>query len=293
MTRFLSRSVLCTATLLCACAMVRADEAKDKLPLSAQPTISLQATSSKSDVAAFLKTPVSFKLKDASFLSALDAVLTASGKTCPIECRQMKPMKLNFGVKDQTADSVLDTLAKAGGGSLYILPDKLLLSPPALLSAEEKKIGKPYSMLLSKATLPQGKTLSKQLGGVDMVAIANTKISRSMADKNWGSAASELLRALPYGTMKPLEPLNLEGYAPAELVISGTGVKDVSLSFQDVPLGEALGVLAHMNGCELYLLPNKFLMCAPNELTPEQQKVAVPAFQYPGFGSPAPSGSKS
>ena len=275
--------------------MVRADEAKDKLPLSAQPTISLQATSSKSDVAAFLKTPVSFKVKDASFLGTLDAVLSASGKTCPIECRQMKPMKATFGVKGDNVDLVLDTLAKAGGGSLYIFPDKLLLSPPALLSDQEKASAKPYSVLLSKATLPQGKTPDKQPGGIDMMAIANTKISCSIEGERWGPAAGHLLGSLPYGAgdMKPLEALHLEGYPPNERLNAGFGVKDVSLSLQDVPLGEALGMIAHMNGCELYLLPGKFLLCPPNSLTPEQQKVAVPAFQYPGGGSPAPSAPKS
>ena len=121
MPRSVSRSVLCTVTLLCACVLVRADEVRDKPLLSAQPTISLRTTSpSQADVAAFLKTPVSFTVKGASFLGALDAVLSASGKTCLIECRQMKPMNLTFGAKEQSMDGVLDTLAKAGGGSLYL-----------------------------------------------------------------------------------------------------------------------------------------------------------------------------
>lgn len=294
MTRSLSRSVLCASSLLCVSALaVRADEVKAAPSLSTGSTISLLATSSKSDVAAFLKTPVSFTVKDASFLSAFDAVLAASGKTCSIECRQMKPMKLNFGAMGDQAGSMLDNLAKAGGGSLYILPDKLLLSSPALLTDEEKKTGKPYSVLLSGA-MPQGKTLAKQPNGIDIVAIANTKVSCSIENQRWGQAAGMLMGALPYsaGGRKPFEPLNFSGSISKDRP-NNFVVKDLSLSFQDVPLGEALGMIAHMNGCELYLLPGKFLMCPANDLTPDQQKVAVPAFQYPGIGSSAPSGSKS
>lgn len=220
--------------------------------------------------------------------------MNASGKTCAIECRQMKPMKLNFGAMGDQAGSMLDSLAKAGGGSLYIFPDKLLLSSPALLSDEEKKTGKPYSVLLSEATLPQGKTLAKQPGGIDIVAIANTKVSCSIEGERWSQAAGTLMGSLPYGAggRKPFEPLNFYGSISKDRP-SNFVVKDVSLSVQDVPLGEALGMLAHMNGCELYLLPGKFLICPSNDLTPDQQKVAVPAFQYPGIGSPKPSAPKS
>lgn len=287
MPRFLSRSVLCTAALLCACGMVWADEAKDKLALSTQPTISLQATStSQTDVAAFLKTPVSFTVKGASFLGALDAVLSASGKTCPIECRQMKPMKLTFGARGQSIDGVLDTLAKAGGGSLYIFPDKLLLSPAELLRDAEKASAKPYSVLISK--------LDKQPGGIDMLALANMKISCSI-NGNIGDALSACSDSLNQIPNSPLLFLNQR--ASRERIQAGLGIKDLSLSLRDVSLGEALGMLAHIDGCELYILPGKFLLCPPDgptALTPDEQKVAVPAFQYPGtglpgFGSPAPS----
>jgi hypothetical protein len=291
MTRSLSRSVLCAASLLCVSALtVRADEVKAAPSLSTGPTISLVATSSKADVAAFLKTPVSFTVKGASFLSALDAVMTASGKTCPIECRQMKPMKFTFGAKGDQAGSMLDTLAKAGGGSLYIFPDKLLLSSPSLLSKAEKVSSKPYSVLLSKATWPQGKALDKQPGGIDMLALASKKISGSVIDAN----VADVLGAAV--SMTYTGGVHVEYRCSPQRVLSGVRTEHLSLSFQDVPFGEALGTIAHMDGCELYLLPGKFLICPANgitALTPEEQKAAIPAFQYPGFGSSSPSAPNS
>lgn len=281
MTRPLLRSVLCTASLLCVSALtVRADEVKATPPLSTQPTISLLATpaTSPADVATFLKTPVSFTLKDASFLGALDAVMTASGKTCPLECRQVKPMKLSFGIKKGIAGNVLDALARAGGCTLYVLPDKLLAAPASLLTAEEKNKARPFTMLVSAATLPAGKTLPRQANGFDVLAVANKKISVSVEGKALGNAMDDVTGSAMGGTVTfvsgqerpPFDRMALGGYIPTSM----------SLSFDQVPLGDALSVVAELGGCQLYLLPDRFLICGEGELlTPQERQDAIPALQ--------------
>jgi len=283
MKKIFTASGLCTTALLCAFAVhSRADEAPVALPLSAQPTISLLATSSQGDVAAFLKTPVSFFVKDASFLGALDAVMTASGKTCLIECRQVKPMKLTFGAKKNTAGNILDALARAGGCTLYVLPNKLLLSPTALLTDAEKARAKPFTVLVSAATLPEGKTLSKPADRPDILTLANIKISTSFEGVQIDEAGDAIMSGLMNSTreMRPMGA-TLEQHTPLNRSSATTYIPNsTTLSFDQIPCAEALSVIAELNGCQLYLLPDRFLICGPGEfLIPAQKNVAVPALQ--------------
>ncbi len=268
------------------------------------PTISLVTTpSSQVAVATFLQRPVSFQVKGASFLSAFDAVLTAAGKACPIECRGIKPMKVTFGAQGDNVGIVLDTLAKMGGASLWLLPDKLLLCRADSLSDTDKEKAKPWSVLISKATpLPVGN--GKLPGGqAHYMALLNTKISTSLDGGQFADGFRAYQSALTQSqlTQLPLEDhtysihfqYNKEQMAPRGIITN------VSFSFEDVTFGEALGTLAHMQGDELYLMPDHLLISPPGSLTPEQQKVAIPVFAYPGFGKtalsplPAPSAPNS
>ena len=320
----INRSFVCTAALLCASVLVaRADEVAPTPPASLSaseiaafdaaraaflslpplpkplinqpltfnsPTISLVTTpsTSKADVATFLQTPVSFKVKDASFLSAFDAVLSATGKACPIECRNIKPMKVTFGAKNDNVGVVLDTLAKMGGASLWLLPDKLLLCHAASLSVKEKEKAKPWSVLISKTTFPAAKLLA---GKTDFVAMLNTKISASLDGGDFGDGVWACQLALAHLA------LNTPGLSwrcnPNEERIQAGLSSNMSFSFEDVTVGEAMATVGHMDGYELYLLPDHLLLSPPGSLTPEQQKVAIPAFTYPGFGKPALSAPNS
>ena len=309
MAKTFRRSLSCTAVLLCASVLVaRADEAAPTPPRSeaewkawiasqpppppppiinqpltfSSPTISLITTpSSKTDVTTFLKTPVSFKVKDASFLSAFDAVLTASGKACPIECRNIKPMKVTLGTQGDKVGEVLDTLAKMGGASLWLLPNKLLLCPATSLSDKEKYGAKPWSVLISKSTFPAGKLLA---GKTDYVAMLNTKISAS-SNGDTGDAGFACLLALSRDGSQGEHHVSFSPMAGP--------CTNISVSFEDITYGEALGALAHMDGNELYVLPDHLLISPVGGLTPEEQKIAIPAFTYPGFGKPEPSAPNS
>lgn len=248
------------------------------------PTVSLVTTpSSQVDVATFLQTPVSFQVKGASFLSAFDAVLTAAGKACPIECRGIKPMKVTFGAEGDNVGVVLDTLAKMGGASLWLLPDKLLLCRADSLSDQEKEKAKPWSVLISKATLlPAGNGKLPRGQHTSYAALLNTKISASLDGGQFADGIWAYQMALAHLALKDLTYSIHYNYNKEQLT---TGlITNVSFSFEDVTFGEALGTLAHMQGDELYLLPDHLLISPPESLTPEEQKVAVPAFTYPGVG---------
>ncbi|PQV64325.1 hypothetical protein B1R32_1056 [Abditibacterium utsteinense] len=284
---FRSRLVLSAAALLCASAVVvRADEAPVAPSLATQPTISLVATSSAStaDVATFLKAPVSFSVKDASFLSALDAVLLSSGKNCFIECREVKPMKMSFSIRSSTAGRVLDALARAGGCTLYVLPTKLLIAPASLLEQSERAEAKPFTVLVSAATLPAGKTLPKQANGVDMLALANKNISVSIQGLEPANAMSACRKA------GPILGAYTHWSTPRDRLANNIQTS-LTLSFDQIPFAEALSVVGELGGCQLYLLPDTFHLRSPDQpLTPEEKKLAVPAFitNFPS-GPSAPS----
>ncbi len=259
---------------------IKADEnptsttnAKQFKPLMGVTSLTIDLpTSSKGNVQAFLNAPVSFIVKDASFMGALDAILSANGKMCPIECRRLKPMKLTFGAKAEKAGNVLDALAKAGGCNLYVLPDKLLLSSSEMLMQEERAKAQPFSALLTPDGAPQLKFVPGGISEFDILDVVNTSTSVSIDHLSVSDALEKLSDSVG-------KPVNYEYRLPTDRRGEGFIATDVTSSFSNLKFGDALSVVAHLNGCELYLLPDKFLICAPDALTVQEQKNAVPAFK--------------
>ena len=232
-------------------------------------------TSSPGDAQKLLDTPVSFDVKDASFMVALDAVLTASGKTCRIECRGVKPMKLMFSAINEKAGELLHSLALAGGCDLYVLPDKLLLSPPSLLLDSEKTKAHPFQVLLPLNFVSGNKANDEGINKV--IRALHTRISTSFNNKQIGDAVWELREAAQAKGIA----LGWQFSAAQSHYMNGIIWTFESLSVDDLPLGEALNAVAHAGGCNVYVLPNAIKVCGPDGLTPEEKKVAVPAFVNP------------
>jgi hypothetical protein len=231
-----------------------------------------------------LDAPVTFSVKDASFLSALDAVLASAGRSCRVECRGVKAMKLSLRVKGEKAAPVLDALATAGGCDLWVLPSKLIIAPEALLTDTEKKTAKQFGVLLSKNTLPPGSILGHVVkinqgdftSNVDILDVANTKVSVDFNNASWES----MFESTNDVGFKIRKAYSLAAFPPESLQNGSIAMAHFSASMQNVSFGEVLAFMAHMNGCELYLLPDRFVICGPDEqnLTSQDKKQAVSAF---------------
>lgn len=231
-----------------------------------------------------LDAPVTFSVKDASFLTTMDAVLSASGRSCRVECRGVKAMKLSLQVTGGKAGLILDALATAGGCDLWVLPSKLIIAPEALLTDDEKKTAKQFGVLLSKNTLPAGSTLGHVfrikrgdfVSNVDILDVANTKVSVDFNNASW----EDMFKSTDRVGFKTRKMYSLMAIPPESLQSGRIPIPHFSASMQNASFGEVLAFMAHMNGCELYLLPDKFLICGPDEqsLSPIDKKQAVPAF---------------
>ncbi|RYX85833.1 hypothetical protein EON83_03510 [bacterium] len=243
-----------------------------------------------------LTTKVSVTFKGASFLSALDALMSASDKTCRVECRQIRPQLVSFDVKNAPLAGMLDSLAKMGGARLYVLPSKLIIAPEKALSDKEKKEAQPYGVLLTSTTLPntpQAKALLKpNAQGKTILDVANISLTAIGIGARLGGLIS-----------LPLDPYRLpkDEFLPKVLGPVSIAAQNSTTSFylQDVNWGDALASFAHSVGCELYLTPENFIICAPDHLNdPEIRHLtqnAVPAFapSSTNINFPQPSVSAS
>lgn len=228
-----------------------------------------------------LGSKVSVTLKDASFLATLDALLNASDKTCRVECRQLSAQRVSLKVKDTPLAGQLDSLAKLGGGRLYVLPTKLILAPATALSEDEKKKARLYGVLLTAATLPdtpEAKALLKPNNkGKTILDTANTPV--------YAGGNSSLLAVL-HGLIDPFE-VSPDTFSPKLIGDFKKENLDASLVSFDLPgvnYGDALASFAHSVGCELYMTPEHFVICTPDRLNaPENRQWtqgAVPAFTH-------------
>ncbi len=168
-----------------------------------------------------LNSKVTVAFKDASFLSALDAVMNASAKTCRIECRQLSPLRLSMKVTDTAVASLLDSLAKLSGARLFVLPSKLILAPESALTDDEKRKAKLYGVLLTATTLPDTpdvKALAKKDGkNVSILDIVNAKFSLNIkkpklppiksAPRNGSGKAQKRNFPLPNSKKQPFPPV--------------------------------------------------------------------------------------
>ncbi len=242
-------------------------------PLLSATSTSLLISTAKAtngDAKALLESSISIEIKNGSLLSILDNVLNAAGKDCTIECRKVRSFKLSGGLKNVKVASVLDSIAKLGGARLYVFPSKVLISAPEFLSEKEKGEARLYGILLSNNDLTTAN--SKLTDLKDVIAIANTKISVNIQGQPIADALVSVYRASK-------ERLSAEYRSPKE---SGTnsGVQpEFTLSLQNINFGDALSILANTTGTEVFLLPGKFLICAPDSLTPEERKVVISAFK--------------
>lgn len=201
---------------------------------------------------------VSVTLTDASFLATLDTIFNASDKTCRVECRQLLAQRVSLKVKNTSIGGLFDSLAKLGGGRLYVLPTKLILAPAMALSEDEKKMAKSYGVLLTAATLPntpEAKALLKPNDkGKTILDIANTPVY---------VGGSGTLRQSLHGVIDTFSvPLN--AFSPKFIGDFSKEELDARIDFRlvGVNYGDVLASYAHSVGCELYLTPEHFIICA-------------------------------
>lgn len=256
---------------------IKNTQAKTKVP-HVLSNMTLDYAKGTQDSTEVLNAKVSVTLKDASFLSALDALMNASDKTCRIDCRQLQPFRLPLNIKDVPLGGVLDALAKFGGTRLYVLPNKLILAPEKALTNDEKKTAKLYGLLLTTTTLPntpQAKALLKPNdSGKTILDIANTKV-----DVGGGTF-------LGFPLHGALDPIRVPVSAFTPKIIGPISDADlagqVKYHFEGVNYADALASFAHSIGRELYLTPDHFIISSPDQLNaPENRQWAqnaVPAF---------------
>lgn len=251
-----------------------------------------KATTSSAEV---LNSKVSVTLTDASFLSILDALMDASDKTCRIECRQVRPLRLSLHVEKAPIAGLLDSLAKLGGTRLYVLPSKLLLAPETALSSDEKKTAKLYGVLYTAATLPNtpgAKALMEPNGkSKNIVEFANAKTSVRLSGIAIG-------RAIEMGVPSSDIRGPYYGVTNGSPILLSDWTSSVSANFQDVRYGDALASLAHLIGYELYLTPTCFVIARPGDISssptaPFNTQNTVPAFAPTSVTFSDPSAKES
>lgn len=113
----------------------KADDAKPATPVNPSGIFSVEDVS---------KTPVSVSVRDVDMYGLMRAVAAATTKGKTIEIRMAQPIEVTFSTKNAPFGKLLEAGATMAGCELYLLPDRFLVSPPNLLTDEERKIGEPY-----------------------------------------------------------------------------------------------------------------------------------------------------
>lgn len=245
-----------------------------KLPQSLTSVVVDYAGLPRGESVKLLESRVSFKVKDASFLSALDAILTSANCSCRVECRGVKAMKLSLNIDKGRAAPVLNALALSGGARMWVFATKLIIAPEALLTPDEKKSAKPYGVLKSVKDLPTGSLLGRINDPKQKMSIIDSshlKVSFNFNNSSWVQSTigmGVISRGGYYLAAYPTER------AQDDLSASAT----LSASLQDVSFGELLSFIAEANGCEVFLMPDHYLIFGADDKLPDLYKNAVPAF---------------
>ncbi|RYZ78018.1 MAG: hypothetical protein EOP04_30450, partial [Proteobacteria bacterium] len=142
-----------------------------------------------------LEAKVSFSVKNASFLTILDSIITESGKKCTVECRNLKPIKVSFAAKEAKVAELLDGMAKASGARLYVFPSKVLIAPPESLSEIERKDSALFGdLILGKAAPTNAKSFSAEVK--KLMDVANTNVSLVLDGKPFPQTLDEVISSV-------------------------------------------------------------------------------------------------
>ncbi|RYX81087.1 hypothetical protein EON83_25730 [bacterium] len=205
---------------------------------------------------------ITLRLKDVSFLSALSAIMEAAPKTCRIECRQVRPMRVSLGVNGRPIVGLLDALAKLGGARLYVLPTKLIIAPEAALTDDEKKQAKPYGVLLTSETLPAAPAANALLASSpqakNILNYLNSTISTRVDERPLSALAGVFSR----GGVLPGMPRQslMQMFGP---ILVDDLNSHVSVNLQDNKSGDVRSAAARLMGCELYMTSEGLIVGPP------------------------------
>ena len=113
-------------------------------PLTPEQTKAIDRISSISRYEEFCKMPLDLKLEDGTIDDAVKRIKAAfPTQRFEIRQRDARPLKLSLNLKETTVGSVLSGMAALADCRLWVMPDGLLIAPPAKLTkAEQELVGR-------------------------------------------------------------------------------------------------------------------------------------------------------